>query len=352
MLSIVVLYSFGYLLLVSTSLFLFIFCRRLLIEARERKDRRTYDEMEADLLELLTAPDDRRAAFAFASKYRTRPRVLKRLLVAYREALAGRSLEPLKVVFERTIRRRCLRDLKSPWLATRLQNVRLFVDFSRPDEAVHLVKLLHDKPVVRLAALNALSGIASRETLAHIFDLFEKDPQPNLYAYSNIFFSLGPRIEPFIRLSLEKPLPPDKAGVLIEMAGRLRLRGLYPEVVGFAGHPDKELRIRSARALGHLLVPSSARTLCDLAADPDWAVQAQAVRSLGTLQEWNTLPVLAKALFSPNWHVRYNAGYGLAAFGLVGVLQLQEISRQKQDRFAADMAAMVLDTVILTGGAS
>ncbi|MCK7524097.1 MAG: HEAT repeat domain-containing protein [Ignavibacteriales bacterium] len=65
------------------------------------------------------------------------------------------------------------------------------------------------------------------------------------------------------------------------MAGRLRLRGLYPQVVGFARHPDKELRIRSARALGHLLVPASARTLCALAADPDWAVQAQAVRSLG-----------------------------------------------------------------------
>ena len=136
------------------------------------------------------------------------------------------------------------------------------------------------------------------------------------------------------------------------MAGRLRLRGLYPEVVGFARHPDKELRIRSARALGHLLVPASAWTLCALAADPDWAVQAQAVRSLGALQEWNTLPILAKAIFSPNWHVRYNAGYGLADFGPVGVLQLQEISRQKQDRFAADMAAMVLDTVILTGGAS
>ena len=63
------------------------------------------------------------------------------------------------------------------------------------------------------------------------------------------------------------------------------------------------------------------------------------------------MPVLLKALFSPNWHVRYNAGYGLAAFGLVGVLQLQEIARQKEDRYAADMAAMVLDSLILTGGA-
>ena len=63
------------------------------------------------------------------------------------------------------------------------------------------------------------------------------------------------------------------------------------------------------------------------------------------------MPILTKALFSPSWHVRYNAGYALAAFGLVGVLELQEISRQTADRYAADMATMVLDTVILTGGA-
>jgi hypothetical protein len=351
MLSIIVLYSFAYLLLMSGSLFLFIFIRRLFIEARDRKDRRIYDEMEANLLEVLTARDGRRGAFAFAGKYRSRPRVLKRLLVAYREAIVGRSLEPLKVIFERTIRARCLSELRSPWLATRLQNVRLFVDFSRPEEAVHLVKLLHDKPVVRLAALNALTSIASPETLAHIFDLFEKDPEPNLYAYSNIFYSLGPRIEPFIRASLKKPLSTEKAGLLVEIAGRLLFRGLFRDIIGFARHPDKELRIRTARTLGRLLVPVSVKILTDLAADPSWEVQAQAIRSLGNLQDWKTIPIMVKALFSPHWHVRYNAGFGLAAFGLVGVLQLQEISRQKEDRFAADMAAMVLDSVILTGGA-
>jgi len=350
MLSIAVLYSFVYLLLLSCSLFLFILGRRLLIESRERNDRRVYESMERDLLEVLTARDPRGAAAAFARRHASRPRLLKELLVAYREALAGRSLEPLKVIFERTIRGRCLRELRSRWLASRLQNVRLFIDFSRPEEAVHLVKLLHDKPVVRLAALNALAGIASRETLAHIFDLFEKDPEPNLYAYSNIFFSLGPRIEPFVRATLDRGLPPAKAGLLVEMAGRLLLRGLYLDVVAFARHPDKELRIRAARTLGRLLVPESVRTLTDLAADPSWEVQAQALRSLGRLQDWRTVPILIKGLFSPQWHVRHNAGYALAAFGLIGIVQLQEISRQTEDRFAADMAAMVLDTVVLAGG--
>ena len=351
MLSIVVLYSFAYLLLMSASLFLFIFARRVIIGSRERSDRLIYDAMERDLLEVLTAADAGGPARAFARKNRAKPRVLKRLLVAYREALAGRALEPLRIIFESSIRARCLRELRSPWLATRLQNVRLFVDFSRPEEAVHLVKLLHDKPVVRLAALNALTGIASEDTMSVIFDLFENDPEPNFYAYSNIFNSLGQRIEPFLRASLRKPLPPDKLALLVEMAGRLLLRGLYRDVVRFAGHADKELRIRAARSLGRLLVPASSRTLCALAADREWEVQAQAIRSLGNLQDWKTVPVLLKALFSPNWHVRYNAGYGLASFGLVGVLQLQEIARQKEDRYAADMAAMVLDTIILTGGA-
>ena len=352
MLSTVVLYSFAYLLLMSVSLFLFIFFRRLLIQARERRDRAAYEVMEKDLLEVLTSPSPDAAAHDFARRHRARPRVLKRVLVAYREALVGRSLEPLRTIFERTIRRRCLRELGSPFLATRLQNVRLFVDFSRPEEALNLVKLLHDKPVVRLAALNALTGIASQDTLGQIFDLFEQDPEPNLYAYSNIFYCLGPRIEPFVRTSLDKPLPPEKTGLLIEMAGRLLLRGLYPDIVFYARHADRELRIRAARALGHLLVPGSVKTLMALAADASWEVQAQALRSLGSLQDWQTVPLLVKGLFSPHWHVRYNAGFGLAAFGLIGILQLQEISRQQEDRFAADMAAMVLDTVVLTGGAA
>jgi hypothetical protein len=347
-----VLYSFAVLLLTSAALFFFILVRRFIVQRRERKDRAAYEVMERDLLEVLTSPDLGAAARGFARKYRGRPRVLKRLLVAYREALTGRALDPLRMIFERTIRDRCLRELRSPWLATRLQNVRLFVDFSTPEEAVHLVKLLHDKPVVRLAALNALTGIASPETLSIIFQLFEKDPQPNYYAYSNIFNSLGQRIEPYLRASLRRPLPSEKLSLLVEMAGRLFFRGLYRDIVRFAGHDDKELRIRTARALGRLLVPASAPTLCALAADPAWEVQAQALRSLGSLQDWKTLSVVAKGLFSPSWHVRYNAGYALATFGLVGILELQEISRQKEDRYAADMAAMVLDTVILAGGAS
>ncbi len=58
----IVLYSFAYLLLLSGLLFLFILARRLLVESRERKDLRLYEEMERELLEVLTAPSPSRAA--------------------------------------------------------------------------------------------------------------------------------------------------------------------------------------------------------------------------------------------------------------------------------------------------
>jgi len=351
MLPIIVVYSSLYLLFLSLALFLFICFRRLFIQSRERRETRIYERMEADLLEVLTAADPRGEARLFARKYRSHPRVLKRILVAYREAIVGSALEPLRSIFDRTIRRKCLRDLRSRWLFVRLQNVRLFVGFSRPDEATHLIELLHDKPVVRLTVLGALTGIPTDEMLAHIFEAFESDPKPNLFAYSNILFSLGQRIKPFLRESLRKPLPMEKTGLLIEIAGRLLLRSLFREISAFADHSGKELRIRTARALGKLSVPASRDTLIHLAEDEAWEVKAQALRSLGFLKDRKTLPVLAESLFSPHWHVRYNAGYGLAAFGLAGILRLQEISRQKKDKFAADMAAMVLDSIVLTGGA-
>ena len=73
MLSTVVLYSFAYLLLMSVSLFLFIFLRRLVIQARERRDRAAYEVMEKDLLEVLTSPAPAAAARDFARRHRARP---------------------------------------------------------------------------------------------------------------------------------------------------------------------------------------------------------------------------------------------------------------------------------------
>ncbi|MFW6160771.1 MAG: HEAT repeat domain-containing protein, partial [Acidobacteriota bacterium] len=105
-----------------------------------------------------------------------------------------------------------------------------------------------------------------------------------------------------------------------------------------------------ARALGNLSLPLEEiiQTLKKMTADKEWEVQAQAFKSLGKLRCREALDVLSRGLFSPHWHCRLNAAWALANLGIVGLERLKKISRQKEDNYAADMANMVLNTMIIT----
>jgi hypothetical protein len=225
----------------------------------------------------------------------------------------------------------------------RLKSARLFVIFFNPGESPILLNLLHDKPIIKLAAITALARMPSPETLHLIFKAFEEDRGPTLRSYFNIMFGLGERIEPLVTAGLKKPLSPEKLGLLIELVGAVPLRTLAEEIRIFSDHPDKEIRIRVARALGKLLIPDSVSTLISLAADNAWEVKAQAVKSLGKLRKPETLGILTQSLFSPNWYVRYNAGYGLAGMGKEGLRRLKQVAAQKEDRYASEMSVMVLN---------
>ena len=55
------------------------------------------------------------------------------------------------------------------------------------------------------------------------------------------------------------------------------------------------------------------------------------------------LETLRKAMFSPHWHCRRNAGFALANLGDAGLKHLKEIAAQRADKYAADMARMILE---------
>ena len=93
-------------------------------------------------------------------------------------------------------------------------------------------------------------------------------------------------------------------------------------------------------------IPASLDILTNLSEDEAWEVSAQALKSLGKLGDTASLDVLSRSLYSPFWHVRFNAGHGLASLGPSGIQQLKKIKRQKKDKFASDMATMVLDETI------
>jgi hypothetical protein len=345
---IIVTYSLFFLLSFSALLFLYLILRRIVVENQERTFRERYQKIEKEILQIVTFPEQDRAE-EVALKYKLFPAVLTKVLVDYVGQIEGLAKEQLKKIFDHALKNKCLEDIYSKRQVNRLRATHLFVIFSGRADTEHILRLLNDKPVVKLVAINALSRIPTSKTLDFIFQAFERDRISNARTYINIMYGLGARIGNHVKKYLNRPLPLEKLGLLIEIVGAIPLRSLYKDIVRFTGHPEKEIRIKVARALGHLRIPSSLDILIILSRDEAWEVCAQALKSLGKLGDTRATPVLGRALFSPYWHIRFNAGHGLASLGTAGIKHLKKIQKQSRDRYASDMATMVLDEIICAG---
>jgi hypothetical protein len=348
---IVAAHSLLFLLLFSVCLFAFIVIRRIVLERRAVQFNRLYKQIEKDILEAISLLDPD-FSLGVARKYGRHPAVLTQVLLDFGDIIVGEGRDQLRIIFNQAIRGRCLRGIASRRTTKRLQSIRLFIIFFDPAESAFLFRLLDDKPIIKLAVINALSRVPTPETMHHIFKAFEEDTGFTVQAYFNIIFGLGSRTEPLVKAFLNKPLPVDKLGLLVELVGAIPLQTLYEDVVALAKHSDKEIRIRVARTLGKLLIPETVDTLMALSSDGAWEVKAQAVKSLGRMKNLKTLDVLERSLFSPFWYVRYNAGYGLAEIGEEGVRRLKEVAGQEEDRYARDMSVMVLNDLIFPGEAA
>lgn len=342
---IVTAYSLLFLLSFSLFLFIFIILRRVILGHKNKIIESQYQAIEKDILEAISSV---RPEFSLqvAQKYKRYPDILVKVLMDYSNIIKGLGRDQLKIIFDKALKKRCLKNISSRRMVKRLKMIRLFVLFSGLPESSRLLKLLQDKPLVKLTAISALAQIPTPDTLSFIFQAFEQDSGPLVRSYFNIMFGLGNKIESLVKQYLKKPLSVEKLGLLIELAGAIPLRPVYKDVVVFANHPDKEIRIKVARALGKLLIPESVKALAALSADDAWEVKAQAVKSLGKLKNPETLNIITETLFSSSWHVRLNAGHALANLGEEGLKKLKEVAAQHKDRYARDMAGMVLHDLI------
>ena len=319
--------------------------RRIYEKYREKKFYDKHKEIKKDLFVALSSetPD---LAIRVAQKYKAYPKVLTQILVDYTEIIGGTEGQRLKIIFDQFLKKRWARNMRSWKASHRLKAVRLFMVFSDSSDSDTLLKLLNDKPIIRLMAINAITRIPSQKTLSIVFHAFEKDSNTNIETYFDIMFAHAQKIEFFIKNCFKKTLSIEKLGLLIELVGLGKLHSLYSDVLSLTSHTDKEIRVKAARALGYLSHPESMPILVELTKDKDWEVRAQAIKSLGKLKSPEALDVFADSLFSSHWHIRLNAAYGLFNLGLPGITRLKEIRNQKKDRYAADMASMVLSDSI------
>ncbi len=323
-------------------LWFFIVIRRLHILHHNKIFTARSKRIEQDIIGVLYTTDEKDIA-RIAVKYRHWPDVLTAVLVNLVRIVGGEEKIILKTIFALTLRDNLISDLESGNYRRRLTATRLLGMFADPANVPALLRRLRDRPSIQFAAVNSIAGFPDDRVLDFVFRAFEADPNPNIHHFTDIVSKHGLASESYIRDALRKPMPPLKIGILVEMTGLLPARSLYPDVIVFASHPDKEVRIKVARALGRLLIPDSFDILVSLAEDAEWSVEAQAVRSLGRLNNPAALDVLARGLHSLAWYVRTNAKDALLNMGAAGVRKLKEVSETTQDHFAADMAEMGLE---------
>mgnify|MGYP005832863061 CR=1 FL=1 len=337
----ILLASLQILFLFSVLLVLYIILHRVWVDRRKAWFDRHYTRISQELLDMLTGRDPQAPVALSRFNKRFRAPMTKALLDLAR-LIHGPERKLLEQVFSLGLEQRTLKGLGSPFMIKRLEAARLLEFFRELPDRARLESLLHDKPPVRLAAISALARIQSPDAIKAVLEALESEKTPNYQDYLEILFPLGEALEGELGARLKKDLPVALLAFYIELVGLVPLRRLFPDVARFASSPEKELRVKAARALSRLELPEALPVLLGLAGDVEWEVQAQAVLGLGRLKQGEALPVLAAALRSPHWFVRLNAKEALIMTGEPGIKCLREAVRQPDDRFAADMARMGL----------
>ena len=200
----------------------------------------------------------------------------------------------------------------------RLECARFLSVAAMPQDVARLTRLINDKhPAVHVAAVAALERM---ENTALTLTALDRLPRlaPTVQAY---YAAMLVRSRPVVIEQLQKRLRRVEDPALprlAEFAARLSEPALRERLTALADHPNPEVRVQSARALGSFPHKESVTALKQLVTDDAWAVRAQAVRSLGMIADYGTVPLLTAALDDPEWWVRMRAALALVRFGSVG----------------------------------
>ncbi len=223
----------------------------------------------------------------------------------------------------------------------RLEAARFLAVAATSEDTPRVLTLLRDPhPAVHIAAVATLERLESAAlTTAALERLPRLAPTVGAY-YAGMLRRSRPVVVQLLLKMLRRAGDPALPR-LVEFAGRLKEPALRERLTALTGHPDPEVRVQAARALGSYPHRESLAALRVLRSDQAWAVRAQAIRSLGMIADPTTLPLVRNALRDAEWWVRLRAALALTRFGATGqdALLQDEVGA---DPAARDMARLVL----------
>ncbi len=202
---------------------------------------------------------------------------------------------------------------------------------------------LFDDPRAEVRAEAATWGAAHPEgdIIARLLELLGDEATICRFTVKDSLLRLGPAAVEPLRDYLSTASG-ERAAAGLQIAASLHDARLLDVAFGLLDDELVATRRYAIDVLGALGGERAAAALTAGLDDPAAPVRAAAARAIGQGHHWTSAPGLAAALRDESWEVRRAAGLALRRLGAPGELLLRRMLKD-EDRFAADMARLMLD---------
>jgi HEAT repeat protein len=243
---------------------------------------------------------------------------------------------------------RARRGTRSYSAVTRCRSAEMLGATGVHDSIPLLVPLLSDRQSeVRQVATRALGKVGAAEAAAPLLEAVSGPHAVPPREVSAAIVVLEPEADAVIMQTASGSDDPQIRAVAAEVLG---LRGAVDAsrmlVDQLVGDESREVKVRSARALGRIGAPTAVKPLQDALTTPWPELRAVSARALGQLGAPGSVPALVACLDDPSHRVCSNAAESLTALGDVGRAALRTVSESGSQRAAAyAIEALALDGI-------
>jgi HEAT repeat protein len=347
--------ALGAILIVLVVLFVVVAVRRMTALAFDRRRARLVAQTRPLLLQLLT-DDDPAPGGGDPESVRRLAQVKGKLwracepgVVAMLGKVRGGPRDALVALLEeRGTIDRARRGTRSYSAVTRCRSAEMLGATGVHDSIPLLVPLLSDRQSeVRQVATRALGKVGAAEAAAPLLEAVSGPHAVPPREVSAAIVVLEPEADAVIMQTASGSDDPQIRAVAAEVLG---LRGAVDAsrmlVDQLVGDESREVKVRSARALGRIGAPTAVKPLQDALTTPWPELRAVSARALGQLGAPGSVPALVACLDDPSHRVCSNAAESLTALGDVGRAALRTVSESGSQRATAyAIEALALDGI-------
>lgn len=212
-----------------------------------------------------------------------------------------------------------------------------------PDAVPALLHAFSDSDVrVRQAAVWAVGQVGGAAALASVVRLLGDPSVVVAHRAQEVLAERGREVIDAILAYAENTSSRSGRLAAIELLGWLRVASGSHLLLGFMGHLDPEVRVKSVKAAAAIGDPGFRETFHARLEDSSWPVRCQAAKGLSLIGSPESVSGLTVALRDPQWWVRFYAATALAELGPLGEQALSTALQDPQPP-VRDMARYLLE---------